>query len=102
MRRAAGVIAALLLAFAGWTYYRAVRAEAAERELVKLKLLTYMSTRIGEELDAVLTSVEPFVSMIFKPAKLLLRTVVVTTCCGTGSNASLLAAASTLIFRSKT
>jgi ribonuclease R len=36
------------------------RAEAAERELTKLKLLSYMSSRIGEELDAVITGVEDF------------------------------------------
>lgn len=36
------------------------RAEAAERELVKVKLLEYMSTRIGEEMDAVVTGVQQF------------------------------------------
>ena len=36
------------------------RAEAAERELVKLKLLLFMSSRIGEEMDAVVTGVEAF------------------------------------------
>ena len=36
------------------------RAEAAERELTKLKLLSYMNQRIGEELDAVITGVEDF------------------------------------------
>jgi ribonuclease R len=36
------------------------RAEAAERELTKVKLLTYLSTRIGEEMDAVVTGVEEF------------------------------------------
>lgn len=36
------------------------RAEAAERELVKLKLLSYMSERIGLEMDAVVTGVERF------------------------------------------
>jgi ribonuclease R len=39
---------------------REQRAEAAERELSKLKLLVYMSQRIGEELDAVVTGVEDF------------------------------------------
>lgn len=39
---------------------REQRAEAAERELTRLKLLTYFSTRIGEEMDAVITGVEPF------------------------------------------
>jgi ribonuclease R len=36
------------------------RAEAAERELIKVKLLEYMSTRIGEEMDAVVTGVQQF------------------------------------------
>lgn len=36
------------------------RAEAAERELTKVKLLSYLSTRIGEEMDAVVTGVEEF------------------------------------------
>jgi ribonuclease R len=36
------------------------RAEAAERELTKLKLLAYLSRRIGEEMDAVVTGVEGF------------------------------------------
>jgi ribonuclease R len=36
------------------------RAEAAERELVKLKLLNFLKSRIGEEMDAVVTGVEPF------------------------------------------
>jgi ribonuclease R len=36
------------------------RAESAERELIKLKLLNYLSTRIGEEMSAVITGVEPF------------------------------------------
>jgi ribonuclease R len=36
------------------------RAEAAERELVKLKLLTYMSERIGVELEAVITGVAEY------------------------------------------
>jgi ribonuclease R len=39
---------------------REQRAEKAERELTKLKLLIYMSTRIGEEMDAVVTGVEEF------------------------------------------
>ncbi|RCS41360.1 ribonuclease R [Bremerella cremea] len=39
---------------------REQRAANAERELIKIKLLTYMSTRIGEEVDAVITGVEPF------------------------------------------
>jgi ribonuclease R len=36
------------------------RAEAAERELVKLKLLTYMSERVGIELDAIITGVADY------------------------------------------
>ena len=36
------------------------RAEAAERELVKLKLLLFLSSRTGEEMDAVVTGVETF------------------------------------------
>ena len=36
------------------------RAEAAERELTKVKLLNYLATRIGEELDGVVTGVEEF------------------------------------------
>ena len=36
------------------------RAEAAERELVKLKLLLFLSSRIGTEMDAVVTGVEAF------------------------------------------
>jgi ribonuclease R len=39
---------------------REQRAEAAERELVKVKLLLYLSKRIGETLDAVITGVEDF------------------------------------------
>ncbi|MBS0263874.1 MAG: ribonuclease R, partial [Planctomycetes bacterium] len=34
------------------------RAEQAERELVKVKLLTYMSTRLGDEFDAIITGVQ--------------------------------------------
>ncbi|MCC6125844.1 MAG: ribonuclease R [Pirellulales bacterium] len=39
---------------------REQRAEAAERELTKMKLLAYMSTRIGEEMEAVVTGVESY------------------------------------------
>lgn len=39
---------------------REQRAEEAERELTKVKLLNYLSGRIGEELDAVITGVEQF------------------------------------------
>ena len=36
------------------------RAETAERELVKLKLLTYMSERLGEKLHAIITGVADY------------------------------------------
>ena len=36
------------------------RAEAAERELTKIKLLAYLSDQIGLEMDAVITGVESF------------------------------------------
>lgn len=36
------------------------RAAAAERELVKVKLLSYMASRIGEELDTIITGVQDF------------------------------------------
>jgi len=36
------------------------RAEQAERELVKVKLLTYMADRVGEEFAAVITGVQEF------------------------------------------
>jgi ribonuclease R len=36
------------------------RAEAAERELVKLRLLTYLSDRLGAEFDAVITGVADY------------------------------------------
>ena len=36
------------------------RAEKAERELVKLKILQHLSTRIGEKLDAVITGVADY------------------------------------------
>jgi ribonuclease R len=39
---------------------REQRAARAERELVKMKLLAHLSTRIGEQLDAVITGVEQF------------------------------------------
>lgn len=39
---------------------REQRAEEAERELTKVKLLNYLSERIGEELDAVITGVEQY------------------------------------------
>jgi ribonuclease R len=39
---------------------REQRAEVAERELTKLKLLSYLSRRLGHEMDAVVTGVESF------------------------------------------
>ncbi len=39
---------------------REQRAEAAERELTKVKLLAYLAERIGEEMDVVVTGVESF------------------------------------------
>ncbi|MEE2825003.1 MAG: ribonuclease R [Planctomycetota bacterium] len=36
------------------------RAEQAERELTKLKLLNYFADRVGEEMEAVISGVEPF------------------------------------------
>ncbi len=36
------------------------RAETAERELVKLKLLQHLATRLGEEMDAVITGVAEY------------------------------------------
>jgi ribonuclease R len=36
------------------------RSEAAERELIKLKLLTYMSERLGQEMDVVITGVAEY------------------------------------------
>jgi ribonuclease R len=55
---------------------REQRAEAAERDLTKLKLLAYLSTRIGEEMDAVVTGVESygiFVQGVKLPAEGLVR-----------------------------
>jgi ribonuclease R len=49
-----------LLALGEHCSQRERRAEAAERELVKVKLLTYMADRIGEEMDAVITGVQSF------------------------------------------
>jgi ribonuclease R len=39
---------------------REQRAEQAERELTRVKLLTYLSKRVGEQMDAVITGVEKF------------------------------------------
>jgi ribonuclease R len=49
-----------LLALGSHCSEREQRAEAAERELTKVKLLDYMSARIGEEMEAVITGVENF------------------------------------------
>ena len=39
---------------------REQRAESAERELIKLKLIDYMSRHLGERIEAIVTSVEQF------------------------------------------
>ena len=55
---------------------REQRAEKAERELTKLKLLACLSDRIGEEMDAVITGVEAyglFVQGVQLPAEGLVR-----------------------------
>ena len=39
---------------------REQRAEQADRELTKLKLLLFLNERIGQEMDAVVTGVEPY------------------------------------------
>jgi len=39
---------------------REQRAEKAERELTKVKLLTYLDSRVGERIDGVITGVEEF------------------------------------------
>ncbi|MFO0901713.1 MAG: ribonuclease R [Pirellulales bacterium] len=39
---------------------REQRAERAERELIKVKLLTHLAERLGERMQAVITGVEPF------------------------------------------
>ena len=36
------------------------RAEKAERELIRIKMLRYMAERIGEEMDSIITGVESF------------------------------------------
>ena len=56
---------------------REQRAEAAERELIKVKLLTFLSHRIGEQMEAVITGVEEFglfTQGIELPAEGLIRT----------------------------
>ncbi|MCY2990602.1 MAG: ribonuclease R [Planctomycetota bacterium] len=55
---------------------REQRAEAAERQLIKVKLLLYLSTRIGEQMAAVITGVEEyglFAQGIELPAEGLIR-----------------------------
>jgi ribonuclease R len=55
---------------------REQRAEKAERELTKAKLLAYLSDRIGEEMNAVITGVESyglFVQGVKLPAEGLVR-----------------------------
>lgn len=39
---------------------REQRAQKAERELIKVKLLSYLSSRVGERMEAVITGVESF------------------------------------------
>jgi ribonuclease R len=39
---------------------REQRAESAERELIKVKLLTYLSKRLGSQMEAVITGVEEY------------------------------------------
>lgn len=56
---------------------REQRAEAAERELIKVKLLTFLKQRIGEQMEAVVTGVEDFglfAQGIELPAEGLIRT----------------------------
>ena len=56
---------------------REQRAEAAERELIKVKLLTFLNKRIGEQMEAVITGVEEFglfTQGIELPAEGLIRT----------------------------
>lgn len=56
---------------------REQRAQLAERELTKVKLLQYLKERIGEEMDAVVTGVEEFgifAQGIELPAEGLIRT----------------------------
>ena len=43
-----------------WCSMTERRAQDAERELIKLKLLTYLADRIGEEMHATITGVEKF------------------------------------------
>jgi len=55
---------------------REQRAERAERELVKIKLLIFLSGKIGEEMDAVVTGVEEyglFARGVSLPAEGLIR-----------------------------
>jgi ribonuclease R len=49
-----------LLALGDHCSEREQRATDAERELTRVKLLNYMATRVGEELDGVVTGVESF------------------------------------------
>ncbi len=56
---------------------REQRAEAAERQLIKVKLLTFLSKRIGQQMEAVITGVEEFglfAEGIELPAEGLIRT----------------------------
>ena len=56
---------------------REQRAEAAERDLTRVKLLTYLSDHVGMEMDALVTGVENFglfVAGVELPAEGLIRT----------------------------
>jgi len=58
-RKPAGDIGPLLV-LAEHCSEREQRAEAAERELIKVKLLAYLSGKIGQQMDGVITGVEDF------------------------------------------
>jgi len=49
-----------LLALGAHCSFTERRADEAERELIRMKLLAYLSERVGLELDAIITGVEPF------------------------------------------
>ncbi|MFO0947409.1 MAG: S1 RNA-binding domain-containing protein [Planctomycetota bacterium] len=58
--RKAGSDHASLVALGEHCSFTERRAEKAERELVKVKLLEYLSHRVGEEWDMVITGVEEY------------------------------------------
>ncbi|MCS7015714.1 MAG: ribonuclease R [Gemmatales bacterium] len=49
-----------LLALGAHCSYTERRADEAERELIRMKLLDFLSQRLGLELEAIITGVEPF------------------------------------------